>query len=235
MTMHATPASLRPVAADWALFDLDGCLVDSSRAIPAGLNVGLAAVGLPPRPPEALQWCIGPPLSDNFTTLLAEHGIHDRDQVAAAIRGYRDAYPELSVGLTTVVPGIVDVVSQAGQRRAIVTSKPAAYARPLAAAMGLLDHFEELFGPSTDLVVEPKVDTLGRALGTLGIADPRAAVMVGDRHHDVDAGRARGTRTIGVTWGAGDRAELEGARADHVVAEPAELARVLGEMAGTGP
>jgi phosphoglycolate phosphatase len=214
----------------WALFDLDGCLLDSSRAIPAAINVGLEAVAVPRRPAMDLQWCIGPPLAASFASILAEHGRHGDDHVATAVRAYRAAYPDIAVAVTTVVPGVLDVLAGAGQRRAIVTSKPAAQARPLAAAMGLLDHVEEVFGPSLDLAVEPKEATLGRALGVLGIRDPATAVMVGDRHHDVDAGRARGTATVGVTWGAGDRGELEAARADHVVGLPADLAEVLARM-----
>jgi len=210
----------------WACFDLDGCLVDSSRAIPAGVNAGLAEVGLPARTASSLQWCIGPPLSDSFTQLLAEHDVDDADRVAAAIHGYRAAYPAVSVELTTVVPGIEAALAALPQRRVIVTSKPADYARPLAEAMGLMGHFEELFGPGTDLAVESKTATLSRALAALGVA-PSAATMIGDRRHDVEAGRAVGTGTIGVTWGAGDHAELAAAQADHVIDVPADLPALL--------
>jgi phosphoglycolate phosphatase len=48
--------------------------------------------------------------------------------------------------------------------------------------------------------------------------------MIGDREHDVLAGRACGTASIGVLWGAGDRSELEAAGADRIVAEVPELA-----------
>jgi phosphoglycolate phosphatase len=51
--------------------------------------------------------------------------------------------------------------------------------------------------------------------------------MIGDRSHDMHAGRACGTRTVGVLWGAGDRDELEQAGADRVVAQPDELAVIL--------
>jgi phosphoglycolate phosphatase len=51
--------------------------------------------------------------------------------------------------------------------------------------------------------------------------------MVGDRHHDVDAGKAHGLRTIGVLWGIGDVDELRGAGADDLVATPAELVELL--------
>jgi phosphoglycolate phosphatase len=47
--------------------------------------------------------------------------------------------------------------------------------------------------------------------------------MIGDRAHDIRAGRACRTRTIGVLWGAGDHAELTDAGADHIVGHPSEL------------
>ena len=65
-----------------------------------------------------------------------------------------------------------------------------------------------------------------RALAEFGAGgapgEPRAAI-VGDRHHDVEAGRANGLVTIGVTWGIGDRTELNEAGADFLVDTPAEL------------
>jgi phosphoglycolate phosphatase len=74
--------------------------------------------------------------------------------------------------------------------------------------------------------VEEKRVTLARALETTGV-EAHSAVMIGDRSHDVHAGRSCGTRTVGVLWGAGDRAELELAGADLGVARPGELEDVL--------
>jgi phosphoglycolate phosphatase len=79
-------------------------------------------------------------------------------------------------------------------------------------------------GPALDALREPKAVTLARALAEVAPHVPTSrTAMVGDRHHDVDAGRACGTRTVGVTWGIGDAVEL--AAADVVVDEPAELVR----------
>jgi phosphoglycolate phosphatase len=51
--------------------------------------------------------------------------------------------------------------------------------------------------------------------------------MIGDRHFDIDAARANGIRSIGITWGIGDRAELADAEADLVVERPSELVELL--------
>jgi len=45
----------------------------------------------------------------------------------------------------------------------------------------------------------------------LGITNPRRMVMVGDMHHDIEAGKAAGAVTIGVKTGVCSEAELQAA------------------------
>lgn len=215
------------------LFDLDGCLVDSTRPITSGINHALVEVGLPARDPHDLTRCIGPPLFTSFETLLREAGA-DEGLAGRCVDLYRDVYPAESLRSTTVVPGIPEALDRLAPRAvlAVVTSKPAVYAVPIITSVGLRDRFAAIHAPGTDLQGEPKAVTLRRALDHLGAhlapdGDPARAVMIGDREHDVLAGVACGTRTVGVTWGSGDRAELQNAGADHLVSTPAELLGLL--------
>jgi phosphoglycolate phosphatase len=213
------------------LFDLDGCLVDSTAAITGCLNHALAALDLPPRPVDELRRFIGPPLLEAFETLLAEAGA-PADRAPVGIAAYRARYATASLTDTRVVAGIPEVLDALRRRAAlrIVTSKPRAFALPIVEHLGLADWFDEVHGPDVGLVTEPKARTLARALAAAG-RPAAAAVMVGDRRHDVEAGRANGTRTVGVTWGAGEPGELEAAGADHVVDRPAELLALVGRDA----
>jgi phosphoglycolate phosphatase len=222
----AVPAACRELGPTQVVcLDLDGCLVDSRAAITTCLNVGLEAVGVPPRPPIELHPLIGPPLLESYQTLLAEAG-HDPVDADRCIAAYRAAYREVSLTHTTIVPGIPEMLAALGGDRtlAVVTSKPTAFATPIVEALGLAPAFAAVHGPALDELREPKAVTLARALAEIASRVPTSrTAMVGDRHHDVDAGRACGTRTVGVTWGIGDAVEL--AAADVVVAEPAELVR----------
>jgi phosphoglycolate phosphatase len=56
---------------------------------------------------------------------------------------------------------------------------------------------------------------------------PADAVMIGDRHFDIDGAVANRVRGFGVLWGFGGRAELEQAGAHAIAATPDELARLL--------
>lgn len=211
------------------LFDLDGCLVDSTLPITAGMNHALVGVGLPARDRGELIRFIGPPLFGSFMTLLREVG-GDEALAARCVDLYREFYPEEARRSTTVVPGMAAALEELGAvaAMAIVTSKPGEYAVPIVDAVGLRPHFLAVHAPKTDLQGEPKAVTLARALEDLAPeADPASTAMIGDREHDVLAGVACGARTVGVTWGAGDRAELRTAGADHIVSAPAELVELF--------
>jgi phosphoglycolate phosphatase len=208
--------------------DLDGCLVDSREAIATCLNVGLEAVGAAPRPVAELHPLIGSLLLECFEALLTHAG-HDRGTAPRCIEAYREAYRDVSLTHTTVVPGIPAALAALGRARtlAVVTSKPTAFAGPILERLGLAPAFAAVHGPGLEALTEPKAVTLARALADVApSAPPSRTAMVGDRHHDVDAGRACGSVTVGVTWGIGDGVEL--ADADVVVDTPPDLARCFG-------
>lgn len=208
-------------------FDLDGCIIDSRAAIIPSLRVALAPVGLGDLADDELRWLIGPPLPTALAQLLEAHG-HDRAGAGAVLHAYRADYRRHMLDRTTLIPGMADAVRRIGEHRpaCVVTSKPAALARPIIEHLGLLDAVEFVEGPALDAGDEPKKVTLGRALDRLGPAVAGAA-MVGDRHHDIDAGRAHGLTTVGVLWGIGTVEELKAAGADHLAASPDELVEVL--------
>ena len=216
-------------------FDLDGCVVVSDEAIADGLRHALDLIGFPMLDAERLRAAIGPPLITTFSALVAEAG-HDpatgegASLVGAAVAAYRTRYAEIGFDLTRPVDGIVDLLDRVRSRShgstVIVTAKPTAVAEPLLEHIGLRDRFDAVYGAPMGPDVEEKRVTLARALAETA-TDARDAIMIGDRSHDVLAGRACGTRTVGVLWGAGERGELERAGADLVVARPDELDGVL--------
>ena len=87
-------------------------------------------------------------------------------------------------------------------------------------------------GPSLDPGrLQTKTETVGLALRGLGL-EPEAgrapaAVMIGDRRHDVDAARHHGLPVVAVAWGFGTREELAAAAPDALAATPEDLVRLL--------
>ena len=210
------------------LFDLDGVLVDSGRAITACINHALAENGLTEQSAEGLKRFIGPPLSSAFAELTREPP--DSALVAACVARYRERYAEASLRDTVVIPGIEATLAQLAPlyRLGVATSKPLAFTRPLLSARGLDAFFHVLAGPDLSVTGEDKAQTIAAALRRFG--HPRQAVMIGDRSFDVLGARAHGIPAIGVGWGIGDRRELSSAGASALVDRPSDLPAVVARV-----
>lgn len=206
---------------DCILFDLDGVLVDSRVAITGCINHALVEHDLSARPQEALHRFIGPSLADAFAE-LTEHP-PDSALVASCLASYRARYAEVSQRETVVAPGIDAVLDELAQqhRLGVATSKPKALAEPLLNALGLRSFFAALAGPDLSVQGESKAATIAAALAMLG--NPRRAVMIGDRSHDIVGAHAHELPSVGVTWGIGSAAELHEAGASCIVETPADL------------
>jgi phosphoglycolate phosphatase len=207
------------------LFDLDGTLIDSEHGITACVKHALARLDVPtPAAGELRRW-IGPPLRHSFAPLLD----HDAERIEAAVAYYHERFDTLGWREHAVYPGIEALIGQlrsAGHRLAVVTGKPQHHAAPIVEQLPFGAAFERLYGPHPGSAHSEKATMIAAALADFG-ADPAGAVMIGDRHFDIDGAVANRVNGIGVLWGFGNREELEQAGASAIAATPDELAALL--------
>ena len=206
------------------IFDFDGVLVDSYRAVTGAINAALLEHGLAAREPAELRHFIGPPTFTAFSELTGEPP--DSDAVAAIVATYREHYASVYLSTTTVFEGVEAMLDALSRRMplALATSKSVLFAQPLLDALGLDRYFAAVAAAAADDSDDDKTAIVGRALRAL---DQPAAVMVGDRSFDIAAARAHGLPAIGVSWGIGSVEELRGAGAELIVEEPGELVALL--------
>jgi phosphoglycolate phosphatase len=88
-----------------------------------------------------------------------------------------------------------------------------------------------VYGAELDGRNSAKGDLIAHILVTERI-DPTRTVMIGDRSHDVVGATSNGVAAVGVLWGYGDRAELEGAGAARIAARPQELPEIVRALLG---
>jgi phosphoglycolate phosphatase len=213
-------------------FDLDGTVADSGTGILAAMNHVLEARHLQPLTSEDLTHFVGPPLSVSFPTFFAPRGV-PAEEMQMFIEEYRAIYGATYLPQTPLNPGMGDALLELKKtwRLAIVTSKPEPQALIAIQATGVRHYFDTVVGPHDDSEI-PKAQLLQRALREMnelhGELPPLTSCwMIGDRHHDIDAGVEVGTRTVGVLWGFGSREELSSAGATAIVETPQELVAVL--------
>ena len=205
--------------------DLDGCLIDSRASIAESIDHALGRHGLAALAASEIDALIGPPIEHGFERLLNERRAtsHTPAQLLAT---FRERYAIASLTATTLFPGVEQALDDLGAHASlvVVTSKARFLAVPILEALRIADRFAGIFGPEPDRPGESKTETLARALANR----PKRPTdcMIGDRSHDIHAGRAFGLFTIGVTWGSGTATELAAAGADYVIDEPSELSPV---------
>ncbi len=202
--------------------DLDGTLTDAGPGIVASVIHALEALGVAPPAPESLGWVVGPALVDSFARL----GVPD---TTAALRLYRERYTTVGLFENSVYPGIPDALTALGARYrlCLATAKPHAYATRITAHFGLARHMAHEFGPELDGTRNDKGELLAYALDRLGL-EAANCVMVGDRHHDIDAAKAVGMASVAVSWGYGLPGEHAGA--DGICTDPAGLADAVASV-----
>jgi pyrophosphatase PpaX len=209
----------RPLA---ILFDLDGTLVDTVPFVLASVRHTFQEEAHGPTDAE-WQAGMGTPLRDQ----LAQFAATPRD-VERLFARYRAFWLEHHDEMTALFPGAAEVVRAlraAGHPLGIITAKLASGAERTLRHVGLWEAFDVVVGADTVARSKPDPLPVRHALGVLG--RPAAeAVMVGDAAHDLVAGRAAGTATVGVLWGAVGR-EVLAPHADHLLADMSELLPLL--------
>ena len=210
---------------DTILFDLDGTLTDSGLGITKAVQYALGQMGYEVPPRESLFSFIGPPLHRSFQR---RYGM-DEATAVEAVRQFRVYYNQMGGILEhEVYEGVRELLrdlKQAGKRLMIATSKPQAAAELVMHHFGLDEYVPEIIG-GTDDTRNTKGKVIAYALREFGV-DPETAVMVGDREHDILGAAENGIPAIGITWGYGDRAELEGAGAKAVLDTPEETVEYI--------
>jgi pyrophosphatase PpaX len=203
------------------LFDLDGTLIDSIELIMSSMHH--AFDGYAARVPTDDEWraLIGRPLTDSFREF-----VRDESEIQRLIGRYREHQLAHHDRLVRPYEGILEAIrafADAGHPMALVTSKADWLAERALRHVGLDVAIPVVVGCDTCTRHKPHPEPVQRALALLG-ALPHDSIFVGDSPHDIEAGRAAGVYTIGVTWGAFSREEMARAGADLVIHEVDRLA-----------
>lgn len=207
------------------IFDFDGTLADTKAGILSTATTVLTDWGVPEADLARVEGIIGPPFPNAFELVF---GLSHEDAVEVT-RRYRAIYGSLGLEAWPAFPGVHELLADlagAGRQLAVASSKRSLYVNKALEDNELVSCFATVRANEDDAHAT-KVDAILACLADLGVG-PEDAVMVGDRHHDVDAARACGIPCVGVLYGnTAERAELEDAGAEAIATTVDELRALL--------
>lgn len=215
------------------LFDLDGTLTDPKVGITSSIRYAMEKLERPLSPQTSLDWCIGPPIQQNFATLLETDDPVLIDQGIVAYREYFAETGLLENDLYDGVPEMLTALNELGLCCYVATSKPTVYARQIVEHFGLSGYFVQVYGSELTGVNGNKGDLIRHILAEENLQAAQT-IMIGDRKHDMLGAQANGVLTVGVLYGYGSRDELETAVADYLVAQPADIVATISPLSLRG-
>ena len=204
-------------------FDLDGTLARTGEDIILAWKGAIRAIGRDlTRFDEVFK--IGPTLEQMVYALYDDA---TPELVTDLMARFKPLYDESGFPNTVPYPGVPELlaaIKAAGGKAYIVTNKRHNATQLIAKKFGWDRTLDGVWSYDTFETKYKKPELLAKLLKDLGI-DSKDAVMVGDTKGDVDAGRANGMATIGVTWGYGVEGEVSAA--DSIFAAADEIAKNL--------
>jgi pyrophosphatase PpaX len=205
------------------LFDLDGTLIDSGGIILASFRHATRTVLAREIPDDELVAAVG------GSSIYDQMRTFDPDRVEELVRVYREHNTPLHDGLEAF-PGVHDVLERLkdqGRRLGIVTAKRRKTVQLAFDRLGIERFFDAVVTTDDTELHKPHPEPVLHALGLLD-SDPDEGTFIGDSPFDVQAGKAAGVFTIGVSWGKIHPPErLLDHGADTIVHTPEELLDVV--------
>jgi 2-phosphoglycolate phosphatase len=212
-----------------ALFDLDGTLINSTRAIVSSTLAALDELDWEPVPEAVIIAHIGYKLE----AIFPERNFDERKGLINAIGRHYDG---ICGEQTELYPGVDELLSYLKENRvpmAVVTSKRRGHTETILAALGVREHFSVVIGSDDVTRMKPDPEGLNRAVSTLGLAAEHC-LYVGDTRVDIETAHGAGVAVAGVAWGTDGAEKLaeHGSGHDrfHPIGRPEALYPLFGVM-----
>lgn len=201
------------------LFDLDGTLIDSFRAIQLSVNHVRRHHGLTGLPLNDVRACVGRGLR-KLMELTIPVGVLDANCAL-----FTDHHPGVIAEGTDVLPDVRETLAELHRRRVklgVCTNKPLALTTEVLTAVRLMPFFSSVFAPERCARPKPAPDMLLGALEELQVT-AGDALYVGDMTIDVETARAAGVEVWVIPSGTQSREVLAKAGPARILNDFAEL------------
>jgi len=202
------------------IFDLDGTLYCTESSFLPTMRRVYSEFSVPAPPDDEIMSMVGETFPTFVEWLLPQGFKASREAVIEAIVRYElnaiSSEGKLYPGVRKTLAALQD----GGHTIALCTNGDAQYAGAVLGTTGIASCFAHLQTLDSD------EDSKTGMVAELRQLYPRAcAYMIGDRYHDVEAGRANGCTVVGAVYGYGRPGELDSV--DYRIARFTELPSII--------
>lgn len=212
-----------------AIWDMDGTIVDSREVISTAMARAFEAVGLIPPSYDETRQIVGLGLEEACRRLAPERT--SDETITHLVEAYKQAFilrrtePEFKEPL---YEGALETLERLANENWLIAMATGKSRRGIDAVFTMhpLAQYFDTIHCADDGPGKPHPAMCLEAMKKMG-AEPHESLMIGDAIFDIQMGRAAGLHTIGVSWGFGERHELEASGAHELVDTYAELNQAL--------
>ncbi|MCM3162183.1 pyrophosphatase PpaX [Metabacillus litoralis] len=205
------------------LFDLDGTLINTNELIIESFLHTLHSYYPDQFKREDVLPFIGPTLYDTFNSINPEKV----EEMVKVYRKFNHEQHDVLVKEYETVFETVKTLKEKGFKLGIVTTKIRATVN-MGLTLTKLDQFFDVVVTLDDVEnAKPHPEPVLKALEQLG-SKPEETIMVGDNHHDVEAGKNAGTKTAGVAWSIKGRDYISSHNPDYLLETMSDLLPIVG-------
>ncbi len=230
-------------------FDLDGTLVDSAPGLTAAVDNALYAPGTAGggrrarrnldrqrrRCPDGAGAELGSPERATLRAAMGKPSVDDHDipqdeQLRILRKLFDRYYAEAAEEGSFLFPAVADTLGALqgkGLPLALVTNKPTPFVAPLLDALDIAKYFTVVIGGDDVQNKKPHPEPLLLVAQKLGLT-PEALLFVGDSRNDIQAAKAAGCCSVGLTYGYNYGEPLALSEPDYLFDQFNELLPALG-------
>ncbi|MCM1055639.1 MAG: HAD family hydrolase [Bacteroides sp.] len=210
----------------YAIFDLDGTLLNTLEDMADAGNYALSTMGLPIHETEKYKYFVGNGIPILIKRICPKgSGEELTERVHKAFSEYYGAH---CLDKTEPYEGIEDMLSElksAGVVSGVVTNKDHDFSLKL---------INDFFGDNIDIVCgrrdgfpkKPDPYSVNYVIERLG-ADKKDVIYAGDSNVDMETAKNAGLASCGVLWGFRTEKELRDSGARYTAAVPADLLNII--------
>lgn len=207
------------------IFDLDGTLLDTVKALTYTTNLVLEHFGYPGVDEAHMMQFVGDGYQKQMERVLKYRGDEALVHYEEAQRVYLELFAKHCLHEVKPYDGITELLEQlkAGDIKiAVLSNKPHERTVENIESIFGTGYFDYIAGEQPGIPRKPDPAGVIRILDTFGVK-PEECLYFGDTNTDMKTGLGAGLITVGVTWGFRDRAELESFHPQYVIDHPREV------------